>query len=114
MILARIPRPSQLEKYNVDQKIVCELVNLQSRIILFSIKRRSKLAEEISQESNIPLSTVYLKLNNMKNLSMIFVERIELSDRGRRLKYFRSRILGVEIIFEKSKLKIILVPNKNL
>lgn len=109
-----MPRPLQLEKYNVDHKIVCELVNLQSRIILFSIKRRSKLAEEISQESNIPLSTVYLKLNNMKNLSMIFVEQIELSDSGRRLKYFRSRISGAEIIFEKSKLKIILVPNKNL
>ncbi len=112
--LVRESKHSQLAKYDINQKIVCELANLQSRIILFSIKRRSKLAEEISQESNIPISTVYLKLNNMKNLAMIFVERIELSDRGRRLRYFRSRIWEAEISFEKLKLKIVLVPNKNL
>lgn len=105
---------SQLEKYDIDQKIVSELVNLQSRIILFSIKRYSKVAEEISQEYNIPISTVYLKLKNMEKLALIFVERITLSESGRRLKYFKSRIGEAKIIFEKSKLSIILVPNKYL
>ena len=112
--MVRVSKHFQLAKYDVDQKIVCELANLQSRIILFSIKRQSKLAEEISQENNIPLSTVYLKLKNMENLALIFVERIELSERGRRLRYFRSRISEAEITIEKSKLGIVLVPNKHL
>ena len=113
-MLVREPKHFQLAKYDVNQKIVCELTNLNSRIILFSIKRRSKLAEEISQESSIPLSTVYLKLNNLENLALIFVERIEQSEKGRRLRYFRSRISEAEISFEKSKLRIFLVPNKHL
>ena len=112
--MVRKPKHSQLAKYDVDQKIICELADLNSRIILFSVKRRSKLAEEISQESNIPLSTVYLKLNKMENLAMIFVERFELSEKGRRLRYFRSKISEAEISFEKSKLRILLVPNKHL
>ena len=112
--MVRESKHFQLAKYDVDQKIVCELANIQSRTILFSIKRYSKLAEEISQENNIPLSTVYLKLKNMENLALIFVERIELSERGRRLKYFRSRISEAEITIKKSKLGIVLVPNKYL
>jgi len=112
--LVKKPKLSQLTKYDIYQKIVCELTDLQSRIILFSIKRRSKLAEEISQESDIPISTVYHKLNNMENLALIFVERRELSEKGRRLRYFRSRISEAEISFKKSKLRIVLVPNKHL
>lgn len=112
MRLVRKPRLSQLAKYDIDQKIICELADFESRIILFNIKRKAKLAEEISQECNIPLSTVYLKLQNLQDLALIFVERIELSEKGRRLKYFRSRISEAEISFEKSKPRIVLIPNK--
>ena len=110
--MVKKPKLSQLTKYDIDQKIVCELVDIRSRVILFSIKKQSKLAEEISQESGIHLSTVHLKLRNMENLALIFIERRELSEKGRRLRYFRSRISEAEINFEKSKIKIVLVPNK--
>lgn len=110
--MIRKPKLSQLVKYDIDQKIVCELADLESRTILFSIKRRAMLAEEISQQNTIPLSTVYLKLNNLLNLALISIERIELSEKGRRLKYFRSRISEAEISLEKSKTRIVLVPNK--
>ncbi len=112
--MVKKPRHSQLAKYDINQKILYELADLQSRIILFSIERRSKLAEEISHENNIPVSTVYLKLNNMENLALIFVERFELSEKGRRVRYFRSRISEAEISLEKSKPRIVLVPNKHL
>ncbi len=110
--MIRKPKLSQLVKYDVDQKIVYELADLESRTVLFSIKRRARLAEEISEQTSIPLSTVYLKLNNLLDLALIFVERIELSEKGRRLNYFRSRISEAEIILEKSKTRVVLVPNK--
>ncbi|MDH3488722.1 MAG: ArsR family transcriptional regulator, partial [Nitrosopumilus sp.] len=68
-----------LDKYDINQKIIKTLADLESRTILFSIKQKARLAEDISKKKKIPLSTVYKKLGELQELALVKIERIELS-----------------------------------
>jgi predicted transcriptional regulator len=105
------PTAIQLDKYDINQKIIKVLADLESRTILFSIKQKALLTEDISRKTNIPLSTVYKKLEKLQELTLVKIERIELSDHGRRMKYYKSRISEVEISIRK--LEPILILHKN-
>jgi len=95
------PTAIQLDKYDINQKIIKTLADLESRTILFSIKQKARLAEDISRKNKIPLSTVYKKLERLQDLTLIKIERIELSDSDHRKKYYKSRISEVEISIRK-------------
>ena len=88
--------PYQTKKYDIDQKIVWELADLESRQMLFSIVRQSKKPADISSATKIPPSTVYSKLKTLNDLSLAYVEKTELED-GHKIKYFKSRIKGAYI-----------------
>jgi len=103
---------SQLAQFDVNQKIIQELADFESRAILFSIKTKAKLAEDISYECKIPISSVYKKLRDLQYLALIFVERRDLSERGRRMKFYKSRISEAEIRITKNIPELILIPNK--
>jgi predicted transcriptional regulator len=105
------PTAIQLGKYDINQKIIKVLADLESRTILFSITQKARLTEDISRKTNIPLSTVYKKLEKLQELTLVKIERIELSDHGRRMKYYKSRISEVEISIRK--LEPILILHKN-
>ena len=62
---------TQLDKYDINQKIIKILADLKSITILFSIKQKLKLAEEISRENKIPMNTVYKKLERLENLALV-------------------------------------------
>ncbi len=92
---------SQLKKYDINQKIITALADSESRSILFSIIRKGKTATVLSQSLNIPLSSVYKKLTDLENLTLIQVEKYMISEKGRRFKTYRSRITKAEIIIKK-------------
>ncbi|MEO9310096.1 MAG: ArsR family transcriptional regulator [Nitrososphaera sp.] len=102
---------SQLYRYDINQKIVEALADAQSRIILFSIIKEGKIAEEISYETKLPLSTVYKKLADLENLTLIHIERRMISDKGRKFKVYKSRISGARISMHDLEPKINLLPN---
>ena len=105
------PTTIQLDKYDINQKIIKTLADLESRAIMFSIKQKARLTEDISRKTNIPLSTVYKKLEKLQELTLVKIERIKLSEHGRRMKYYKSRISEVEISIRK--LEPILILHKN-
>lgn len=101
---------SQTKKYDINQKVIQELTDLQSRLIIFSIVTQARHIADISRITKIPLSTVYQKLKNLEELSLIFVEKNILED-GHKIKYYKSRVKGIDISISKQEPKIILVKN---
>ena len=101
----------QLKKYDISQKVIEALADSESRAILFSIVKKGNTAAELSDRLKIPLSSVYKKLSDLEELTLIEVEKWMLSDKGRKYKVYRSRIKQAEISIKKPEPVLILVSN---
>jgi len=101
----------QLKKYDISQKVIEALADSESRAILFSIVKKGNTAAELSDKLKIPLSSVYKKLSDLEELTLIEVEKWMLSDKGRKYKVYRSRIKHAEISIKKPEPVLILVSN---
>ena len=101
----------QLKKYDISQKVIEALADSESRAILFSIVKKGNTAAELSDKLKIPLSSVYKKLSDLEELTLIEIEKWMLSDKGRKYKVYRSRIKQAEISIKKPEPVLILVKN---
>ncbi|MCH7967290.1 MAG: helix-turn-helix domain-containing protein [Nitrosopumilus sp.] len=101
----------QLKKYDITQKVIEALADSESRAILFSVIKKGSTAAELSNKLKIPLSSVYKKLADLEELTLIKVEKWLLSDKGRKYKVYRSRISKAEISIKKPEPILTLVPN---
>ena len=101
----------QLKKYDISQRVIEALADSESRAILFSIVKKGNTAAELSDKLKIPLSSVYKKLSDLEELTLIEVEKWMLSDKGRKYKVYRSRIKQAEISIKKPEPVLILVSN---
>ena len=102
---------SQLKKYDVNQKILEALADVQSRSILFSIIKEGKTALELSEKYRIPLSSVYKKISDLEDLALVKIDKWILSDNGKKFKVYKSRISQAEISIKKPEPAITLSPN---
>ncbi|MHB8603201.1 MAG: ArsR/SmtB family transcription factor [Nitrosotalea sp.] len=102
---------SQLKKYDVNQKILEALADAQSRSILFSIIKEGMTAMELSEKYRIPLSSVYKKISDLEELTLVKVDKWVLSDSGKKFKVYKSRISRAEISIKKPEPVITLSPN---
>ena len=101
----------QLKKYDITQKVIEALADAESRAIIFSITRKGKTANELSAMLKIPLSSVYKKLTDLENLTLIKIEKTVLSERGKRFKIYKSRINKAEITIKKPEPTLSLSSN---
>lgn len=101
----------QLKKYDITQKVIEALADSESRSILFSTIRQGKTAAELSEKLKIPLSSVYKKLADLEELTLIEVERWMISEKGRKFKIYKSRISRADILIRKPDPVLTLVPN---
>jgi len=109
--LARRLTLPQLKKYDVTQKVIEALADSESRSILFSIIKKGMTASELSGRLKIPLSSVYKKLADLEELTLIEVEKWMISEKGRKFKMYKSRISKADISIRKPDPVLNLVPN---
>jgi predicted ArsR family transcriptional regulator len=101
----------QLKKYDVTQRVIEALADSESRAILFSVIKKGMTAADLSDKLKIPLSSVYKKLGDLEELTLIEVERWMISDKGRKFKIYKSRISKADISIKKPDPILNLVPN---
>ena len=101
----------ELSEFDVTQKIIESLSNVCTRSVLFSIKNESKDVTQISTELEISLSTVYKTLSTLEDLALAEIEQYIISDEGKKIKLYRSRIGKVEITLENLEPVLSLYPN---
>ena len=82
------------------------------RLILESIMDTPKSAIEISREKNIPLSTVYRRIQLLHDSKMIRTSGV-ITDEGKRLFLYKSKIKAVNTRFHDGKIDVDIVYNKN-
>ena len=101
----------QLKKYDITQKVIEALADAESRAIIFSIIKKGKTAANLSQSLKIPLSSVYKKLSDLEDLTLIKIEKTIMAENGKRFKIYKSRINKAEILIKKPEPTLSLSAN---
>jgi len=97
------PTITQLSEYDVTQKIVEALTNACTRAVLFSIVHEPKDATQIAHEVRISLSSVYKTLSTLEDLSLININNYKISDEGKKIKLYKSKIGQVVITIKDNE-----------
>ncbi len=101
----------QLKRYDTTQRVLESLADAESRAILFSIVKKGKSAIDLAYHLKIPQSSVYKKLADLEELTLVRVEKISVSDKGKKFKTYRSRISKADIVIKKPEAMLRLAPN---
>ena len=82
------------------------------RLILETIMDVPKSAIEISREKDIPLSTVYRRIQQLHDSHMVRTSGI-ITEEGKRLFLYKSKIKEVNTSFSNGKIEVGVIFNKN-
>jgi predicted transcriptional regulator len=81
-----------------------------SRIILEATMNAPKTALEISKEQNVPISTVYRRLQALHDAKLLTISG-SISDEGKRYFMYKSKIRQIETSFNGSTIDVSVIPN---
>ena len=109
-----LPKPTLLElnEYDINQRLIVALTSTCSHAVLFSIIDTEKDVVEISDELQLSLSTVYKTLVNLEKLSLVEIQRFKITNDGKKIKMYRSRIKKASISINE-KNNVLIYPNND-
>ena len=110
-----LPKPTMLEldEYDIKQRIIEALTTTCSHAVLFSIVNVEKDAIKIAGELQISLSAVYKTLSNLEKLSLVEIQRFKITNEGKKIKMYRSRIKKANISVNENNSQVLLYPNND-
>ena len=110
-----LPKPTvlELDEYDIQQRIMEALTTTCSHAVLFSIVNIEKDAIKIASELQISLSTVYKTLSNLEKLSLVEIQRFKITNEGKKIKMYLSRIKKANISINENNSQVILYPNND-
>ncbi len=86
--------------------ILRALLDDQSRLILTSTMLVPKSVVDITREQQIPVTSAYRKVKELKEFGLLRVERIVLTDDGKKYELVRSTIRAANVQFDKGILDV--------
>ena len=110
-----LPKPTllELDEYDINQRVIEALTTTCSHAILFSIVNVEKDVVEIANELQISLSAVYKTLSNLEKLSLIEIQRFKITNEGKKIKMYRSRIKKANISINQNHSEVLLYSNND-
>ena len=107
------PTLLELDEYDIKQRIIEALTTTCSHAVLFSIINVEKDAAKIANELQISLSAVYKTLSNLEKLSLVEIQRFKITNEGKKIKMYRSRIKKANISVNENNSQVLLYPNND-
>lgn len=80
-----------------------ELFDGFSYKIVMSTIEDSKTVFEICKENDLPISSTYKKIKKLKDLGLLFIDRIVINEKGKKIVFYKSKIRSVELILNKKQ-----------
>ncbi|NWJ99407.1 ArsR family transcriptional regulator [Marine Group I thaumarchaeote] len=110
-----LPKPTllELDEYDIKQRIIEALTTTCSHAVLFSIVNAEKDAIKIAGELQISLSAVYKTISNLEKLSLVEIQRFKITNEGKKIKMYRSRIKKANISVNENNSQVLLYPNND-
>jgi len=89
-----------------------ELFDGFSYKIVMSTIEDSKTVFEICKENDLPISSTYKKIKKLKDLGLLFIDRIVINEKGKKVVFYKSKIQSVELILNEKQVLLQFKKNK--
>ena len=99
------------DDYTVAAPLLQELVDGISPRIIMSTIDAAKTAAQVSAENSLPLSSTYKKIRRLQSVGILFIEKIDLDGKGKKVVYYRSKVKSME--FNLSRDQVLLQFESN-
>jgi hypothetical protein len=86
--------------------VIRALLDDHARLILTSTLLVSKSVIDITREQNIPITSAYRKVKELKEFGLLKVDRIVLTKDGKKFELLRSAIRSASVQFDKGTLEV--------
>jgi len=96
----------RIEDQNSKKALIRALLDDYSRSILEATMVVSKSVIGITREQKIPMTSAYRKVKELKEFGLLKVERIVLTEDGKKYEMLRSTIRSANVTFEKDSLVV--------
>lgn len=100
--------------HNVRDAIIRALADEYSRKILLSTVEKARSVEELSHSLEIPISTAYRRVNEMRDIGLLTVEKTIITDDGKKFELFRSAFKALNLQLEKGEIIIDVELNEDV
>jgi predicted methyltransferase len=80
-----------------------ELFDGFSYKIVMSTIEDSKTVFEICKDNDLPISSTYKKIKKLKDLGLLFIDRIVINEKGKKVVFYKSKIQSVELMLNKKQ-----------
>ena len=81
-----------------------------SRTILDGTLHKPKSAMDIAADANIPISTVYRRLQTLHDNKLMAISGM-ISDDGKKFFLYKSKVKGILTKYDDGKIEVSIVPN---
>jgi DNA-binding Lrp family transcriptional regulator len=72
--------------------------------ILYATNDKPRSITQLSEDFDIPITACYRRIENLRNSGLVFEEGTEVSEKGRRIKLYRSSVSKIDVRFENGKM----------
>jgi predicted transcriptional regulator len=96
----------RIESPKVRDALIEALADEYSRKIILKTISKAESVEDLSRSENIPISTAYRRVNELKEVGLLAVERTILSDDGKKYELYRSSFSSFKIDLEHGEIMI--------
>ena len=87
------------------------LADKYSQAILLSTVEKAVSVVDLSREHDIPISTTYRRVHELEESGLIVVQRIVITDDGKKYDLYRASVKGVKVILGLGLVCVELEPN---
>lgn len=96
----------QIEDDGHKKAVIRALLDDHSRLILEATMLVPKSVIEITREQQIPITSAYRKVKELKEYGLLKVDRIILTPDGKKFEMVRSAIRTASVQFDKGMLNV--------
>jgi len=98
----------------VRDALIRALADDYSRKILLNTVDQARSVEEMSHSLQIPISTTYRRVNEMREEGIITVEKTIITEDGKKFELYRSSFKGINLQLEKGEIVVDVELNEDI
>jgi predicted transcriptional regulator len=98
----------------VRDALIKSLADEYCRKIILGTINKPKSVEELSQSESIPISTTYRRVNEMKDVGILTVEKTVLTEEGKKFELYRSAFRAIHMDLNQSEILIDVELNEDV